>query len=81
MPRSLVDGGLLMLDAYRGKETMLEQVERTRYGGFTYAWDQACFDPVARHVGCRIHYEFRDASRLVDAFVYDACGPCRSFAS
>jgi hypothetical protein len=66
----LVDGGLLMLDVHGGAEAMLEQVERTRNRGFTHVWDQASFDPLTHRTVCRIHHEFRDGSRLADAFVY-----------
>jgi hypothetical protein len=34
-------------------------------------WDQADFDPVTNHILCKIHFEFRNGSRMKNAFVYD----------
>ena len=39
--------------------------------GFTYVWDQDDFDPVSHHILCKIHFEFRDGSRMRNAFIYD----------
>ncbi|MCZ6779365.1 MAG: class I SAM-dependent methyltransferase, partial [Acidobacteria bacterium] len=69
--RSLVRGGLFLVDIYGGSETMEEYEDRTRHKGFTYVWDQARFDPLTYEILCKIHFEFRDGSRLRNAFVYD----------
>ncbi len=69
--RSLVRGGLFLVDIYGGSETMEEYEDRTRHKGFTYIWDQARFDPLTYEILCKIHFEFRDGSRLRNAFVYD----------
>ncbi len=69
--RGLLPGGYLMLDAWGGSETQVEQEERRRCDGFTYVWDQHSFDPLTYHTVCKIHFEFRDGTRMRDAFVYD----------
>ncbi len=69
--RSLVGGGVFVIDLYGGPDAVSELTERTRVGGFTYVWDQAMFDPLTSQMLCKIHFEFKDGSRLRDAFVYD----------
>jgi hypothetical protein len=68
---SLSPGGMLFLDAWGGGETQFLMEERRRLHGFTYVWDQAEFDPITHEIRCNIHYEFRDGTRLRNAFVYD----------
>ena len=50
---------------------MVETQDRRRQHGFTYVWDQVDFDPVSHDILCKIHYEFRDGTRMRNAFVYD----------
>lgn len=69
--RSLARGGLFLVDIYGGSEAVEESEDRTRHNGFTYVWDQASFDPLTYESLCKIHFEFRDGSRLRNAFVYD----------
>jgi SAM-dependent methyltransferase len=69
--RGLVKGGVFLMDVYGGAEAQTEQEESTEMDGFSYVWDQDKFDPVNHHVLCKIHYEFRDGSRMRNAFVYD----------
>lgn len=69
--RSLKRGGVFMIDLYGGPEAEVEQQERTRLQGFTYIWDQSSFDPLSFHTVCKIHFEFRDGTRMRNAFVYD----------
>jgi hypothetical protein len=69
--RSLARGGVFMIDMYGGPEAEEIQQERTRLKGFTYVWDQSRFDPLSFHTLCRIHFEFRDGTRMRNAFVYD----------
>jgi SAM-dependent methyltransferase len=38
---------------------------------FTYEWEQARFNPISHDILCRIHFAFRDGSRLDRAFEYD----------
>jgi len=68
---SLAPGGLLFLDAWGGGETQFLLKERRRLHGFDYVWDQAEFDPITHEILCKIHFEFRDGTRLRDAFLYD----------
>jgi SAM-dependent methyltransferase len=69
--RSLTKGGLFMIDLHGGPEAQEERPERTRMRGFTYVWDQARFDPLSFHTLCRIHFEFRDGTRMRNAFIYN----------
>jgi len=68
--RSLRDDGMLFLDLWGGSETQSEQVDRRRCAGFTYLWDQHEFDPLSYKSTCRIHFEFKDGSKMRNAFVY-----------
>jgi len=71
--RSLVPGGLLVIDAWGGSEVQQPHVERRRLrSGVTYVWDQVSFDPISHDIECRIHFEFRDGRRpLRNAFTYE----------
>jgi len=69
--RSLLPGGLLVLDAWGGSLTQAPRRDRKRIGGCTYVWEQVAFDPISHHTDCRIHFEFPDGQRLADAFTYD----------
>jgi SAM-dependent methyltransferase len=68
---SLSRGGVLFLDAWGGGETQFVMQERRRLPGFTYVWEQAAFDPVTHAILCKIHFEFRDGTRMRNAFTYD----------
>lgn len=69
--RSVVDDGMLFIDLWGGSAAQTEQVDRRRCKGFTYLWDQAKFDPLSYETTCKIHFEFRDGTRMRNAFVYD----------
>lgn len=69
--KSLVRDGMLFIDLWGGSETQNEQTDRRRCGGFTYLWDQWKFDPLTYHTHCRIHFEFKDGSKMRNAFEYD----------
>lgn len=69
--KALRKDGMLFLDLWGGSETQNEQVDRRRCGGFTYLWDQWKFDPLTYHSTCRIHFEFKDGSKMRNAFVYE----------
>jgi SAM-dependent methyltransferase len=69
--RALNPGGTLVMDAWGGSDTMIQDQERRRQHGFTYVWDQVDFDPVSHHILCKIHFEFRDGTRMRNAFIYD----------
>jgi len=68
---SLAPGGMLFLDAWGGGDTQFLMKERRRLPGFDYIWDQAAFDPITYGIVCRIHFEFRDGTRMRNAFIYD----------
>ena len=72
---SLNDDGLFFQDFYGGSETMEERTDERECklpngGRFTYIWDQHRFKPVTGEVECRIHFKFKDGSKMQDAFVY-----------
>lgn len=69
--RSLEAGGLFVLDAWGGGQAQFLMKERKKLKGFTYVWDQADFDPVTNHILCKIHFEFKDGTKLKNAFIYD----------
>ncbi len=68
---SLVDDGILFLDAFGGYEAYQEMKERTEHDKFTYVWDQASYDPVTGHCVCHIHFKFKDGSKINKAFTYE----------
>jgi len=71
--RSLLPGGLLVIDAWGGTEVMQPRTERRRLkDGVDYLWEQVSFDPVSHDIECRIHFEFRDGRQaLRNAFTYE----------
>ena len=69
--QSLKSGGLFVLDAWGGGQAQFLMKEKKRQKGFTYVWDQADFDPMTNHILCKIHFEFRDGTRMRNAFIYD----------
>lgn len=67
----LADDGVFFLDHYGGYESMEEQEEeRDIDGDFTYIWDQHHYNPITGEMDCKIHFRFRDGTRMTDAFVY-----------
>jgi cyclopropane fatty-acyl-phospholipid synthase-like methyltransferase len=68
---TLVDDGLLLLDAYGGSESILELREPRQQDGFTYIWDQHHVNPVTGDVINYIHFKFPDGTKLERAFVYE----------
>lgn len=72
---SLVEDGVLFLDAYGGHNAFRILKERRPvdgdFGPFTYVWEQADYDPVSGRLICHIHFELPDGSCLERAFSYD----------
>jgi SAM-dependent methyltransferase len=70
--RSLVaKDGFFALDAYGGWEAHRPMLERRKIrGGFTYVWDQNQFDAITHEVVNHIHFEFKNGSKLNQAFTY-----------
>ena len=67
---SLQKDGLLLLDAFGGPEAEREQEEERKCDGFKYVWEQSCFYPITREMGCKIHFRFKDKTELRNAYVY-----------
>lgn len=69
--QGLEKGGMLFVDGWGGPDVQAVKTDRTRHHGFTYLWEQKSFDPISHRIVCSIHFEFRDGTRMRDAFVYD----------
>ena len=69
--KSLKKDGILFLDAFGGFEAFREMEERRDYGKFSYIWDQVSYNPINGHGLFKIHYKFKDRSKMKDAFIYD----------
>lgn len=68
---NLAPGGLLVCDTFGGPESIRASVDERSFSGFTYQWEQRCFDPIDNRIDCRIHFRFPNGSRMRDAFRYD----------
>lgn len=69
--QGLVEDGLFVIDLYGGTEANEEMEEERRIEeGFTYVWDQHEFWPGTGEFVCHIHFNFRDGTRLREAFTY-----------
>ena len=72
--RSLVPGGLVMLDGYGGWEAGQDVSDRRTIqspdGSFGYVWEQASFNPIDNLATCHIHFEFRNGKVWKRAFSY-----------
>ncbi len=66
----LVADGLFVLDFHAGPRTQERIIERTRYDGFTYVWEQGAMDALSGLATRAIHFRFPDGSQLRDAFSY-----------
>lgn len=69
--RALKPGGVLFMDAWGGPDVQKQVTDRARHGDFSYLWEQRRYDPISHEIECAIHFEFKDGSRLRDAFFYD----------
>ncbi len=69
--RSLAPDGVMMLDVHGGIDVPVEDREIWNVGNFKYVWEVKKFDPVTHNTVCKIHFLFRDGSRMQNAFVYD----------
>jgi SAM-dependent methyltransferase len=69
---SLARDGLLVLDVHGGPAA-IEDLEESRAvrGGFSYVWEQQCFDPFSARAKRHITFRFRDGTRMRRAFTYD----------
>ena len=62
--RALKPGGLFALDAWGGGQAQFLMKEKKKVKGATYVWHQADFDPITHHILCKIHFEFKDGSKM-----------------
>ncbi len=69
--QSLTPGGLIMIDAWGGSETIEDREESRKVEDFEYVWQQKSFDPFTHHSDCRIHFRFKDGTELKNAFTYE----------
>ncbi len=67
---ALAPDGLFFIDVFGGAEAFNECREKTKYGSFTYIWEQASYEPISGDYVCHIHFRFKDGSRLKRAFSY-----------
>jgi hypothetical protein len=78
----LVDGGVLVLNAFGGARAERTLIERTRKRAssapdgtivprFTYVWQQGRFNALDRRLLAWIHFEPERGPRMVRAFTYD----------
>lgn len=71
---ALANDGVFFLDYFGGSDSHKELKERRTVGGkargFTYIWEQARVNPITGAMICKIHFAFRDGSRINDAFTY-----------
>lgn len=74
--RSLLPGGVLIIDAYGGPGAMRLGTQRRRVAPtdgirpFEYAWEQRSYDAVTSRVDCRIHFQ-QSGRKIANAFRYD----------
>jgi hypothetical protein len=67
----LAEDGLFIFDIYGGFEAFEEMEEKRRIpAGFTYVWDQVSYHPATGDYHCRIHFRFKDGTKLKSAFDY-----------
>lgn len=68
---SLAPGGIFVMDLFGGDESIsILEEERKLEEGFTYVWDQSVFFPGTHEYHCKIHFHFKDGSKLRNAFTY-----------
>ena len=68
---ALADDGILFMDSFGGYESFKEMKESRSYKGFKYIWHQSKYNPVTGDYCCKIHFKFKDGSKIKNAFVYD----------
>ena len=63
---------MFFIDAYGGWESHQPMQEHRKIKeGFTYVWDQDEVCPIDNGVVNYIHFEFKDGSKLKNAFTYE----------
>lgn len=69
--RCIRAGGLFICDAFGGPGSITPCHDERHFGEFDYIWEQRLFDPMTNQIDCRIHFTFRNGTRLGNAFTYD----------
>ena len=69
--RNLKRDGLFFMDMHGGTESMDTLSESKPLPGYRYVWEHKRFDIVSHDVQCAIHFEFKDGTRMNNAFTYD----------
>ena len=69
--RSLNSDGMFLVDNHGGTEIPMVSSETWSCGNFKYTWEVVDFDPITHRIVSKIHFSFKDGSRIRDAFVYD----------
>ncbi|MCA9292614.1 MAG: class I SAM-dependent methyltransferase [Phycisphaerales bacterium] len=74
----LKDDGMFICDCYGGSESYQEvtdvkevEPEDGVTPNFDYIWEQEHFNPITGEMRCKIHFKFKDKSKMRDAFVYE----------
>ncbi|MCH2104915.1 MAG: class I SAM-dependent methyltransferase [Planctomycetes bacterium] len=69
---SLAEGGIFVIDLWGGSETQDKMREKRKVDeGFTYIWDQGEYFPGSGDFTCKIHFKFKDGTKMKEAFVYE----------
>jgi hypothetical protein len=73
---NLKQGGIMVMDMMGGGDCFLEghvdkRTIKKGKKGFKYLWEQKSFNPVNHDAQFTISFEFKDGSKLKNAFVYD----------
>ncbi|MCG6896466.1 MAG: class I SAM-dependent methyltransferase [Thiocapsa sp.] len=74
--QTLAENGIFFLDAFGGYDAFRLLTEERRIRDpdgttFTYAWEQAAYEPITGRLVCHIHFRFDDGSEWPRAFSYD----------
>lgn len=67
---SLVEDGVLFLDAFGGLDVPQVDENRLEHEDFTYIWEQRRYDALSHDFECAISFEFADGSEISSAFSY-----------
>ena len=62
---------MIIIDAFGGPGSISECQDERNFSLFTYIWEQEHYNPLTNEIICRIHFKFRDGTKLKNAFVYD----------
>lgn len=67
----LADDGIFVAELYGGYEAVTEDEELRECEGFNYRWRQVKYNPITHETLCHITFEFKDGSKIKNAFTYD----------